>query len=60
MTSAKGMEGWSKSASVCVGWDAGGESKVGGRAVLPEMKRREGWGPRVVDVTCVMMGSGWC
>jgi hypothetical protein len=42
MTSAKGMQGWSKSASLWVGWDAGGESDVGGRAVLPETKRREG------------------
>ena len=51
MTSAKGMVGWSKSASLCVGCDAGGESLVGGSAVLPDMKRREGQGPRVVDVT---------
>lgn len=57
MTSAKGMLGWPKSASVWVGWEAGGESGVGGRAVLPEMKRRDGYGPRVVDVTWVTMGS---
>jgi hypothetical protein len=58
ITRAKGMQGWSKSASLCVGWDAGGEVEVGGRAVFPEMKRRDGMGPRVVDVTWVMMGSG--
>lgn len=57
MTSANGMDGWSKSASVCVGCEAGGESAVGGRAVLPETKRREGKGPRVVDVTWATMGS---
>ena len=51
MTSAKGMQGWSKSASLCVGCDAGGESKAGGRAVLPEIKRRDGCGPSIVDVT---------
>ena len=59
MTNANGMHGWSKSASLCVGWDAGGESDVGGRAVLPETKRRDGQGPRVVDVTWVTMGSVW-
>lgn len=42
MTNAKGMHGWSKSASLWVGCDAGGESGVGGRAVFPEMKRSEG------------------
>jgi hypothetical protein len=58
MTRAKGTEGWSKSASLCVGCEAGAESAVGGRAVLPDIKRRKGWGPSAVDVTWVMMGSG--
>lgn len=58
MTRAKGMVGWLKSASLWVGWDSGGVVAVTGRAVLPDMKRREGWAPRVVDVTWVTIGSG--
>jgi hypothetical protein len=30
---------------------------VGGSAVFPEMKRREGEGPRCVEVSWVTMGS---
>ena len=43
-----------------MGCDAAGASVVGGKAVLPEMKRRDGFGPRSVDVTCVTMGSALC
>lgn len=65
MTKANGIWGWSKSASLCVGCDAGGEVGVGGSAVFPEMKRKWGCGPRAVDVICVTMGSmvrvvRWC
>jgi hypothetical protein len=57
ITIAKGISGCSKSASLCVGWEAGGESSVGGSAVLPEMKRNDGLGPSTVDVICVTIGS---
>ena len=57
-TRAKGIEGWSKSASLWIGCEAGGDDAVGGSAVLPEMKRNEGLGPSVVEVTCVTIGSG--
>lgn len=30
---------------------------MGGRAVFPDTKRRDGLGPRAVDVTCVTMES---
>jgi hypothetical protein len=60
MTMAKGMLGWSKSASLWVGWLAGGDVGVGGSAVLPLMKRREGRGPRTVEVIWVTMGSEKC
>lgn len=57
MTRAKGIDGWLKSASVWVGWAVGGEVGVGGRAVLPLMKRRWGRGPSTEDVICVTIGS---
>jgi hypothetical protein len=50
MTIAKGILGWSKSASLWVGWLAGGEVEVGGRAVLPDINLSEGRGPRTVEV----------
>ena len=56
-TRAKGTEGWSKSASEWVGWEAGGVEGVGGKAVLAEMKRRVGLGPRVVDVIWMTIRS---
>ena len=56
-TSAKGIGRWSKSASLWVGCEVGGESEVGGKAVLPDMKRNTGLVPRHADVTCVTIGS---
>lgn len=60
MTIAKGMLGWSKSESVWVGWLAGGEVGVGGRAVLPDTNLSEGRGPRTVEVIWVTIGSEGC
>jgi len=40
-----------------VGCAAGGEDSVGGSAVLPDTKLILGNGPRVVEVTCVTIGS---
>jgi hypothetical protein len=57
MTRANGIEGWSKSASVWVGCEAGGDDSVGGRAVLPDTKRRDGLGPSAVEVIWVTIGS---
>ena len=57
MTRANGIEGWSKSASLWVGCDAGGDVAVGGRAVLPDKKRSAGLGPSAVEVIWVTIGS---
>lgn len=59
-TSANGIEGWSKSASLWVGCDTGGDASVGGRAVFPDTKRKEGFGPSAVDVTWMTIGSAVC
>jgi hypothetical protein len=40
-----------------VGCEVGGESVVGGRAVLPDINLSTGLGPRHADVTCVTIGS---
>jgi hypothetical protein len=50
-TSANGDEGWTKSASLCVGCACGGLSGVGGNALLPDTKESLGLGPRIEDVT---------
>jgi hypothetical protein len=42
---------------VWVGWLAGGEVGVGGRAVLPDTNLSEGRGPRTVEVIWVTIGS---
>ena len=40
-----------------MGCDFVGELGVRVSAPLPMMKRRDGWSPRAVDVTCVTIGS---
>lgn len=62
-TRANGLMGWLKSASECTGCDWGGDSLVGGSAVLPETNDNRGLGPRTELVTWVasafmmMLGS---
>ena len=54
-TNANGQSGCLMSASEWVGWDWGGESALGERAVFPETNDSLGLGPRTADVTCIAM-----